>query len=157
MRRACAVCAQYGSPDGVTFRFQVSAYSIEPSELNRVFNLFAKDDVRAAVHDEAVELGPEVAFVGEAFAFTGGAESLTGTGAGPAGLVVRPAGQRQGTAPPSDPGEEMALNVSPKIVPGNVSDTSIIYFSFWNQPVVDKLAEPLRRIRVEFIVIVHFL
>jgi len=38
---------------------------------HRAFNLLAKDDVRAALADEAEELGPQVPLVGSAFAFAG--------------------------------------------------------------------------------------
>jgi len=47
-----AVCAQYHRPAGVAFRFQVSAYSIEPAVPNRCFNLLAKDILRAALPDK---------------------------------------------------------------------------------------------------------
>jgi hypothetical protein len=71
VRGADAVCAQYDRPAGVTFSFQVCRYSIEPSVAHRAFNLLAKDDVRAALADEAEELGPQVPLVGSAFAFAG--------------------------------------------------------------------------------------
>jgi hypothetical protein len=40
--------------------------------------LLSKDDWRAALRDETVEDGPEVALVVEASALAGGAEGLTG-------------------------------------------------------------------------------
>ena len=58
MRCADAVCAQYASPDGVTFSRHVCVYSIEPTVANRAFNLLAKDDVREALLDEICEHWP---------------------------------------------------------------------------------------------------
>jgi len=42
--------------------------TVEPTELNRACNLLANNPQRAALADEAVEFGPEVAGVLEAFA-----------------------------------------------------------------------------------------
>jgi hypothetical protein len=44
VRRADAVCAKYGRPAGVAFRFQVCKYSIEPALANRSFNLLSSAD-----------------------------------------------------------------------------------------------------------------
>lgn len=48
-------------PDGVTFSFQVIANKVEPPVGNRTFNLLTKDDVRAALSDEAKPRRPKVA------------------------------------------------------------------------------------------------
>ena len=61
VRRADAVCAKYRRPAGVTFSFQVCEYSIEPPAANRRLNLFSKYRWRAALADEPIQLGPEVA------------------------------------------------------------------------------------------------
>jgi hypothetical protein len=96
VRRADAVCAQYGRPAGVTFSLQVCEYSIEPPEPNRALNLLAKDAPRTALADESEELGPEVSVVGLALPLARRTERLAGAGAGPHGPVVRPAGESQG-------------------------------------------------------------
>jgi hypothetical protein len=57
--------------------FQVSEYSIEPAKPILARNLLSKDDWRAALADEAVELRPEVAVVSGAESLAGGAEGLT--------------------------------------------------------------------------------
>ena len=64
------MCAQYGRPAGVAFRFQVCRYSIKPAVTNRACNLLPIDLLRAALADEIEEDGPKVAFVGlsESFA-----------------------------------------------------------------------------------------
>jgi hypothetical protein len=41
--------------------------------------LLSKDDWRAALGNEPVELGPKVALVGKSCALSGGAERLAGT------------------------------------------------------------------------------
>ena len=110
-----AVCAQYRSPAGVAFSFQVSTYSIEPPFPNRAFNLFAKHSVRAALRDEIVEHGPEVAGVFGAALLASGGERLAGAASGPHGPVLRPSGELESVGPASDPGEEVALDVTGEV------------------------------------------
>ena len=83
MRRADARSAEIGGPDGIAHSFQVSAYTGEPrpSKLRR--NLLASDACRAALRDEAEELGPEVAGVGSSLLLAGGAERLARTASSP--------------------------------------------------------------------------
>jgi len=61
VRCADARSRQTDRPDGVAFSFQVIANQIEPSVINRCFNLLTKDDVRAALADEAKPRRPKVA------------------------------------------------------------------------------------------------
>ncbi|WP_175429668.1 hypothetical protein [Azospirillum argentinense] len=67
VRGADARRAQIGGPDGMSQCFQVSTNSGEPSPPILARNLLSKDDWRAALGDEASELGPEVATVGDPF------------------------------------------------------------------------------------------
>jgi hypothetical protein len=78
VRRPDARSAQIGGPDAIPQCFQVSAYSGEPVAAILARNLLSKDDWRAALADEALELGPQVPLVGGAFALAGGAEGLAG-------------------------------------------------------------------------------
>jgi hypothetical protein len=55
--------------------------------------LFAHADWRAALADESVPVGPEVAVVGKAFALARDRERLAGARSGPDGTVVWPAGK----------------------------------------------------------------
>jgi hypothetical protein len=96
VRGADARSAQICRPNGVARCFHVSTYSVEPAEAVLARNLLSKDNWRAALCDEPVKLGPEVAFVFDALALTGGAEGLAGTASGPDGPVVRPSGEAEG-------------------------------------------------------------
>jgi hypothetical protein len=112
MRGADARSAQICRPNGVARCFHVRLYSVDPSEAVLARNLFSKHDWRAALGDEAIELGPEVALVGKSCSFSGGAEGLAGAGAGPDGPVVGPSCETEGIGPDADPGEEVALRVA---------------------------------------------
>jgi hypothetical protein len=58
MGRADARSANIGRRDGVARSFQVSLYKVEPLKPGAAFNLFAKDDWRAALADEMEERWP---------------------------------------------------------------------------------------------------
>jgi hypothetical protein len=120
MRGADARSAQICRPDGVARCFHVRLYSVEPSEAVLARNLLSKDDWRAALCDEAIELGPEVPLVGKSCSLSGGAERLAGAGAGPDGLVVGPSCKTEGVGPDADPGKEMALGVALEVARSHV-------------------------------------
>jgi hypothetical protein len=109
-------------PDGVVFRFQVIAKTIEPSMSNRCFNLFTKDDARAALFDELEPDRPKVARIGAAKLGAGARERLTGATPGPDFSVIGPAGESKGIAPASNAGEEMALDESSEVIGSNKLD-----------------------------------
>jgi hypothetical protein len=102
-------------PDGVTRTFQVSANKVEPSEAVFARNLLAKADVRAALRDEASELGPEVPIVLVPALLAGVAEGLAGAGAGPNKSLVRPSGTSEGIGPDPNSCKEMTLSVPAKV------------------------------------------
>jgi hypothetical protein len=120
VRGADARSAQICRPNGVARCFHVSAYSVEPAEAVLACNLLSKDNCRAALCDEPMELRPEVALVFDAFALTGGAEGLAGTASGPDGSGVIPSGEAEGMGPDADPGEEMALGVAAQVCRSHV-------------------------------------
>jgi len=120
VRGADARSAQICRPNGVARCFQVSVYSVEPAEAVLACNLLSKDNWRAALVDEHVEGGPEVAFVVKAFALSGGAERLAGAASGPDGPVVGPSGETEGVAPDADAGEEVALGVAAQVCRSHV-------------------------------------
>ena len=109
MRGADARSAEIDRPDGVARTFQVSVYSVEPSEAVLARNLFSKDDWRAALLNETEPGRPEVALVIEPCTLPGGAEGLAGAASGPHGPVVGPADETEGVGPDSDSGESMEL------------------------------------------------
>jgi hypothetical protein len=103
-------------PCGVTDSFQVSRHSVEPRLPNRRRNLLSHDDRGTAGSDEVKEDRPEVALVRLARAFSGNGKRLAGAGSGPDRPVVWPSGETEGEAPPSDPGEEVALGEGSKVI-----------------------------------------
>jgi hypothetical protein len=113
---------QYRRPDGVTFRFQVSLNTVEPSELNCVFNLLSKDDWRAALPDEAVEFLPEPSTrVRKAKSLPRSGEAGARAASCPTPEILVSC-EFEGQAPASDSCKEMAL-----VIPGYVSRCDITY------------------------------
>lgn len=153
MRGADARSAQIGSPDGIAQCFQVSAYSVEPRPAVSARNLLSKDDWREALGDEATPLGPEVSLVVGAFASAGDGERLAGAGAGPDGPVVGPSGESERVAPDSDAGEEVRLRSSSNRLTGDLQDASGIDLPSCDVAGLDEVGEPLRRVRVELVVV----
>jgi hypothetical protein len=95
-------------------------YSVEPAEAVLARNLLSKDNWRAALCDEPMELRPEMALVFDALALTCGAEGLAGATSGPDGLGVIPSGKSEGVGPDADPGEEVALGVALEVARSHV-------------------------------------
>lgn len=110
VERADARSRETTRPDGVVFRFQVIAKTVEPPVGNRAFNLFTKDDWRSALAEEVVPRRPKVARIVPASLGAGRREGLTGTTAGPDGTIVGPSGESERVAPATEAGEEMALD-----------------------------------------------
>jgi hypothetical protein len=120
VRGADARSAHICRPNGVARCFHVRLYSVEPAEAVLARNLLSKDDWRAALIDEHVKRGPEVALVGKSGLFSGGAEGLAGAGAGPDGPVVGPSCETEGVGPDADTGEEVALRVTREVARSHV-------------------------------------
>jgi hypothetical protein len=78
VRRADAVCAHNDRPDGVAFSFQVCRNKIEPPMPNCAFNLFPKDDPRAALADKPKPRPPNVPLVTSPKAFASRGARLAG-------------------------------------------------------------------------------
>jgi hypothetical protein len=129
MRRPDAASRYTNRPAGVAFSLQVSLNKVEPSVVNRCFNLLTKDDSRAALADEIEPDRPEVSIISGAFLRAGGAERLARATARPNRSVLGPSGKAQGVAPAAKTGEEMALNKSGKVTGSNILDAPRIYFT----------------------------
>jgi hypothetical protein len=140
MRRADAVCAQYGRPDGVAFCFQVCRYSIEPAESNSVRNLLPKYSERAALANEAGEVGPEMPRVVSPAPGPGDAEGLAGATSRPYWSVIGPAGEPQGEAPASDAGKVVTLGVSNNVICCDIDNAPIVHIAGSNQPLGNQFA-----------------
>jgi hypothetical protein len=113
---------------------------IEPSVVNRCFNLLTKDDSRAALADEVEPSRPEMTLVGNAPSGTGCAEGLAGATARPNRSVVGPSGKAQGVTPATKSREEMALNKSGNVTGSNILDAPCVYFTLGNMPRVYQIA-----------------
>jgi hypothetical protein len=129
VRRTDARSAQIGTPNGILNSFQIKPYSIEPSTPIDACNLLAKDNCRAALADEAKELGPKVPFVGSALTFSCIAKRLAGAGAGPDRGIVTKSGQSQCKRPSANAREKVRWTVSTHFPPFHVSDVSRIHIS----------------------------
>ena len=129
VRRPDARSAQIRSPNGVTRSFQVSVYSVEPTEAVSARNLLSKDDWRAALFDEPEPLGPEMALVSHAFPFSSSAEGLAGTRAGPNGNVIWPAGEPERIGPDANSGKGVELGGVSDVGPGQLSNASLLDLS----------------------------
>jgi len=153
VRRADARSANIARPDGVTRVFHVSVYKVEPSEAVFARNLLSKNDWRAALADEVGPHGPQVALVVEAFSFACAGEWLTGTRSRPDLSIVSPPSQSERMTPDADSGEKMALSIPGKVICSNIRNAPFIHIARRNQPGFNQVAQPLRRVRVEFVVV----
>jgi hypothetical protein len=124
-------------PAGVVFSFQIRLNKIEPSVVNRCFNLFTKDNSRSALADEIKPDWPEVTIIGRAFLGACGAEWLARATTCPNRSIICPFSSSQCVAPDADSGKEVALGVSFKIVCANILNAPCIYIALGDMPCVN--------------------
>lgn len=155
VRSTDARSAQISRCAGVARSFQVSLYKVEPLKAVFARNLFAKHDWRVALLNETIELGPEMPLVGESSAFSGGAERLAGATAGPNGSVVGPSCKSQGVGPDADAGKEVTLRETCEVRRIHELNRPFIDFSVCDMTRRNQVAEPLGRIRINFVVVDH--
>lgn len=153
VRSPDARSAKIRRPDGVTRSFQVSRNNVEPREASRACNLLPKDDVRATLADEPVPCGPEMAVVVKAAPLPARTERLTRATPCPYGSVVCPSGSTQSVGPAADACEEMALLVATEVVGLDPFNAALIHIPRCNQPRRNQIAQPLRRMRVNLVVV----
>ena len=153
VRRTEPRSAKIDRPNGVIRSFQVSLNNVEPSERVIVCNLLAKDDVRATLSDELGPDGPEVSFVGEALAEASDAERLAWARARPDLPIVDPACGAESVGPDADAGEEVTLIVLPEVRGFNFDDAAFIHVSFCDVSGLAEIPQPLRRIRLDLVVV----
>jgi hypothetical protein len=122
VRRTDARSAQIGGPNGISHRFQVSAYNGEPLPSSLARNLFSKDNWRAALGDKSVEFWPQVPFIFDAFSFARDAERLTWAASSPNGNIIWPLGKLQGVGPSANSCKKVALVESIDFIWQNVLD-----------------------------------
>ena len=150
---ARARSTQRGRPDGVACCLHVRANAVEPCPAIRSVNLFAKDNARRSLADEAGEIGPEVAGVVGAEPLTGSAERLTGAATGPDRPIVGPACESERETPSPDSREEVALNVGNKVICSNIGDTPRVHVSGCNQAARDQASKPSGGEGVDFVIV----
>ena len=153
VRCAEARSAGIDRPEGVVRSFQVSRHKVEPSEAVLACNLFAKDDARSALRDEAEERGPEVAGIRRTAALPGCGERLTWAAPGPDRAVIRPASKPKGVGPDADASEKMALGELGKIGRFNILDAPGIHGSGGDEPLFHKLPQPRGGKGVDLVVV----
>ena len=139
MRCPDARSAQIGRPDGIARCFHVSAYSGEPLPSSKARNLFSKDNWRAALCNEPVDLRPAMSWVVGPSSSSGDAEGLAGAAPCPNRGICRPSAlEREG--PATDACEEVALGVSIEVTCRNVSYVSLIDIPFRQLPSIYEIA-----------------
>jgi hypothetical protein len=127
VRRVDARSAQICRRAGVIRTFQVSEYSIEPSQGSSACNLLAKDCCRTALLNERKPRRPEVPRILFRFPLSSVTERLAGTRAGPDWFMVGDSCEAEGEAPAADAGEEVALCESIKVSRIEVFDAPLVY------------------------------
>jgi hypothetical protein len=123
---------------------------------NRVRNLFSKHDSGPAGTDEGEPCGPQVSFIGESFFLAGGAEGLARARSRPRFARVGPPGEFERELPAADPGEEVALREAREIARLHVDDAAAVDATRRQHLGVYGVLQPLRRVGVEFVVVVHW-
>ncbi len=153
VRRAEARSRERRTPEGVTHSFHVSLYKVEPRIDVAARNLLANDVDRAALLDEPLPSGPKVPLVTKPASFACRAERLAWAGTGPDRSIVGPTGAAQGVGPHSNSGEEMALNISRKLIWSNIADIPFIDDAGCNVTSGYEFAQPCRSEGVDLVVV----
>ena len=153
VRGSEARSAEIDRPAGVSRVIQVRLNNVEPSERVIVCNLFAKEDVRATLLDELGPDRPEMALVGEALAEPRDAERLTRAAPRPDLAIVGPACGAKGVGPDADTGEEVTLVILSEVRGFDFDDAAFIHVSFCDVSGLDEIPQPLRRVRLDLVVV----
>jgi hypothetical protein len=128
-------------------------YKVEPSKSVLARNLLAKDDCRPPLADEMEERRPQVPLVSKPRAAACRAERLARAAAGPHGPGVVPPGASQSVGPDADPGEEVALRIPVEVAGSHVADVTLVDDSVGDVSCGDEIAEPLRGIGIDLVVV----
>lgn len=153
MRRTDARRRKRHGPEGVVQGFQVSVYKVDPRLDSLARNLLSKDDWRRALLDEPGKRRPKVPWVLKPKSIACRGERLARTGTGPNRSIICPAGAPKGERPDTDAGEEVALREAAKVAWVDILDTPFIHDTSRNVAGVYQVAQPLRGVWVDFVVI----
>jgi hypothetical protein len=143
---------QSGAPDGIASFRQISPHSSEPFASKRACNLFAKEDWRSALADEAEPDGEEMSRVGCPPSLAPDAERLARRRTGPA-FEVFASGELESEDPACDPGEEVTLSKPGNVIWTDGLDWSVIDLSIGNQSLAHEVAQPRAQERVAIVVV----
>jgi hypothetical protein len=144
-----------GRPAGVSDAFQVSEHSVDPVLANRRRNLLSHEDSGPSGTGEPEKVGPQVPIVSLGFSLTRDGERLARRGSGPELSIVGPPSKSGCEGPAADAGEEMALPVSGEVIGLNIGNAPGVDVAGGDQPRGNQVAQPLRGVGVELVVIVH--
>jgi hypothetical protein len=114
--------------------------------------LLSKEDCRLELADEGIPDRPEVTIIIKPLAFARLREGWTWAASGIDGPVIRPSGLSEGVGPDSNPGEEMPLGISHKLVCFDFPDAALIHISRRDYACFHKFPEPLRFPWIGFVV-----
>lgn len=153
MRGTDARRRERNSPEGILHGFHVSLYKVDPRICVFARNLLSKDDCRLALADEPMEVRPEVPLVIKPTSRACRAERLARTGTSPNRSIIGPAGAAKGVGPSADAGEEMALGVGLEVIWVNILDRSFVNVAWRDVACGNQIADPLRGVWVDFVVI----
>lgn len=142
-------------PAGVVDAFQVIQHSVEPCLANRCRNLLSQERSGPAGADEPEKVGPQVPIVILAFSLASDRERLAGRASRPEFSIVGLPSKSGCEGPPADAGEEMALPVSGEVGGLNIGNAPGVDVAWGNQPRGNQVAQPLRGVRFELVVVVH--
>lgn len=141
------------SPEGIIHLFHFKLYKVEPVFSNFARNLLSKDDWRAALSNETLEVRPEVAVVVETGTGAGVTERLARATGCPHRPGIAPTSSSKSVRPSSNSGEEVDLIVTSQVVCMDIGDAPFVYVAGRDVPLSDQIAKPLRGSGFPFVVI----
>jgi hypothetical protein len=135
------ISSQYERRSGVSLSLKVQRGPVPPAPSNRVCNLLAKDDIRAALSDEGEEFRPKIPAIIRPFRSAipncGDGEWGAWATSSPNRSFVRPSGKPQRAWPSSNPREEVALDVPAQVVWSDIQNAPFVYIPRWDQSGID--------------------
>jgi hypothetical protein len=142
---------KWDCPHGVIQGFQITSHKSDPRR--RVRRLLSKDDWRAALADERLEYGPEMAGVGEPELESSAGDSLAREGRSPNRSIVSPSDAAQRERPAADSCEEVRGHISLDVVRTHVANVASIDVAGRQSSNCDESLKPAGRVFVMLIIV----
>src|SRR5690606_27448493 len=133
--------------------FQVIRYKVEPLKGKVACYLLAKDYWRLALAAKVEERRPKMPDIAKPISRTCRAERLARARASPHGSITRPSGKVKGVSPAADSGKEVTLRVAAQVVGSDILDAPFVHVARRDGPSANQVPQPLRGVRVEFVVV----